>query len=157
MHIALLLVLAVAPTVPAESVKCARCADVGQVLAPIVAASYDACFDPGFAQPTRTATFRLDLAKDGAVSGEADRAWEPERRAGQMRREGATRDEVAGIEQRCAHPAGAPVRTGAANAGGSDPRPARPLPCARLLGRGVAQLQDRAVRRHPRRVPRRQS
>ena len=68
MHMALMLVLAVAPTVPAESVKCARCADVGQVLAPIVAASYDACFDPGFAQPTRTATFRLDVAKDGAVS-----------------------------------------------------------------------------------------
>jgi len=68
MPIALMLVLAVVPTIPAESVKCPRCADVGQVLAPIVAASYDACFAPGFAQPTRTATLRLDVAKDGAVS-----------------------------------------------------------------------------------------
>ncbi len=68
MHIALMLVLAIVPTVPAESVKCPRCADVGQVLAPIVAASYDACFDPGSAQSTRTATFRLDVAKDGVVS-----------------------------------------------------------------------------------------
>jgi hypothetical protein len=68
MQIALMLVLAVVPTVPAESFKCTRCADVGQVLAPIVAASYDVCFDPGLAQPTRTATFRLDVAKDGVVS-----------------------------------------------------------------------------------------
>jgi len=68
MQIALMLVLAVVPTVPAESFKCTRCADVGQVLAPIVAASYDVCFDPGLAQPTRTATLRLDVAKDGAVS-----------------------------------------------------------------------------------------
>ena len=68
MHTALMLVLAVVPTVPPESFKCPRCTDVGQVLAPIVAASYDACFDPGLAQPTRTATLRLDVAKDGAVS-----------------------------------------------------------------------------------------
>ncbi len=68
MHIALTLVLAVVPRAPAESFKCPRCADVGQVLAPIVAASYDACFDPDLARPTRTAIFRLDVAKDGAVS-----------------------------------------------------------------------------------------
>jgi hypothetical protein len=68
MHIALTLVLAVVPTVPAESFKCPRCADVGHVLEPIVAASYDVCFEPGLARPTRTATFRLDVAKDGAVS-----------------------------------------------------------------------------------------
>jgi len=65
---ALMLVLAVVPTVPAESLKCPRCTDLGQVLTPIVAASYDACFDPGLAQPTRTATLRLDVAKDGAVT-----------------------------------------------------------------------------------------
>jgi len=68
MQIALMLVLAVVPTVPAESFKCPRCTDVGQVLAAIAAASYDACFDPDLAQPTRTATLRLDVAKDGAVS-----------------------------------------------------------------------------------------
>jgi len=68
MHMALMLVLAVVPTVPADSLKCPRCTDLGQVLTPIVAASYDACFDPGLAQPTRTATLRLDVAKDGAVT-----------------------------------------------------------------------------------------
>src|SRR5580765_3468769 len=70
MHIALMLVLSVVPTVPAESFKCPRCADVdvGQVVAPIVAASYDACFESGLAQPPRTATVRLDVAKDGGVS-----------------------------------------------------------------------------------------
>ena len=68
MHLALMLVLAVVPSVPAETFKCPRCADAGPVLAPIVAASYDACFEPDLVQPTRTATVRLDVAKDGAVS-----------------------------------------------------------------------------------------
>ena len=68
MHLALMLVLAVVPSVPAETFKCPRCADAGPLLAPIVAASYDACFEPDLVQPTRTATVRLDVAKDGAVS-----------------------------------------------------------------------------------------
>jgi len=68
MHLALMLVIAIVPSVPAETFKCPRCADTGQVLAAIVAASYDACFEPDLAQPTRTATVRLDVAKDGAIS-----------------------------------------------------------------------------------------
>ena len=68
MHLALMLVLAVVPSVPDETFKCPRCADAGPVLAPIVAASYDACFEPDLVQPTRTAIVRLDVAKDGAVS-----------------------------------------------------------------------------------------
>jgi hypothetical protein len=68
MHLALMLVIAVVPSVPAETFKCPRCADAGPVVAPIVAASYDACFEPDLAQATRTATVRLNVAKDGAVS-----------------------------------------------------------------------------------------
>jgi hypothetical protein len=68
MHLALMLVIAIVPSVPAETFKCPRCADAGPVLAPIVAASYDACFESDLAGPTRTATVRLDVAKEGAVS-----------------------------------------------------------------------------------------
>ena len=68
MYLALMLVLAAVPSVPAETFKCPRCADAGPVFASIVAASCDACFEPALVQPTRTATVRLDVAKDGAVS-----------------------------------------------------------------------------------------
>ena len=68
MHLALMLALAVRPSVPAESFKCSRCTDVGRVIAPIAAVSYDACFEAGLAQPTTTANVRLDVAKNGAVS-----------------------------------------------------------------------------------------
>ena len=154
MHLALMLVLAVVPNVPAESFKCPRCTDVGQVVAPIVAASYDACFEAGLAQPTPTATLRLDVAKDGAVS----------------RAKVTARGNLSTAQAKCVVKVLRGVKLPGSSGGvriqlglkfaPTPPMPAeaaaspsQPLPSARLLGRADAGLQGRALRRHPRRVP----
>jgi hypothetical protein len=66
--LALLLALGVAPAVPAASLKCAKCADPGQVVGPVVSAAYDACFVGGVPRGAKPATVALEVRKDGTVS-----------------------------------------------------------------------------------------